>query len=242
MKSMIGCGIALAVAMLLASPAIAQTQQHYDWCLGKGGSTPDQRISSCTIVILLGKYQGKNLAWAFNNRGMAYDNKGQYDRAIEDYNEAIRLNPNSASAFNNRGIVYEKKRQYDRAIEDYKKSIGLDPNDADTFYNRGGAYYRKSDYDNAIADYDRAIAGFDPTKYPASYKRDYFKDRANAYSAKGDYGRGIADYSEAIRLDPDYARAYYNRSEAKRKIGDTVGSDADLARARQLQPSIATEE
>ena len=58
-----------------------------------------------------------------SNRGIAYADLGQYQRAIEDYNEAIRLKPDYAMAYSNRGIAYSKLGQYQRAIEDYNKAI-----------------------------------------------------------------------------------------------------------------------
>lgn len=52
---------------------------------------------------------------AFYDSGIAYRKKGNYDRAIQDYNEAIRLNPNYVDAFNDRGNAYFDKKDYDRA-------------------------------------------------------------------------------------------------------------------------------
>jgi tetratricopeptide (TPR) repeat protein len=49
-----------------------------------------------------------NLALAFNDRGNAYANKGQYDRAIQDYDQAIKLDPNLALAINNRAAAIAK--------------------------------------------------------------------------------------------------------------------------------------
>jgi tetratricopeptide (TPR) repeat protein len=88
-------------------------------------SNPDLSISGCTAMILSGRETPGNLAEAFYNRGVAYDNKGQPDRAIEDYDQAIRLNPNHAKAFYNRGVAYTIKRQHDRAIEDFDHAIWL---------------------------------------------------------------------------------------------------------------------
>src|SRR5580693_1748094 len=70
---------------------------------------PDLSISGCTAMIQSGRETPENLAVAFYNRGTAYANKGQADRAIEDYDQAIRLNPNFAEAFNNRGAAYAGK-------------------------------------------------------------------------------------------------------------------------------------
>jgi tetratricopeptide (TPR) repeat protein len=67
---------------------------------------------------------------AYNNRGNAYSDKGDYDRAIADYTQAIRLAPNVASRYYNRGLAYYSKKDYDRAIVDFNQAIRLDPNNA----------------------------------------------------------------------------------------------------------------
>jgi tetratricopeptide (TPR) repeat protein len=51
------------------------------------------------------------------------EKKGNYDKAIADLNEAIRLNPSSFSAYNNRGSVWEEKSEYDKAITDYNEAL-----------------------------------------------------------------------------------------------------------------------
>src|SRR6476469_1618002 len=80
------------------APAIAQTSQQLEWCNGKEGPSLDQQVTGCTALIKSGKYSGHNLAIVFNNRGTAYDKKGDFDRAIVDYDQAIRLDPNYAVA------------------------------------------------------------------------------------------------------------------------------------------------
>jgi lipoprotein NlpI len=64
---------------------------------------------------------------AFFNRGLAYVAKQDSDRAIADYNEAIRIDTKSARAFFYRGIAYAAKQDSDRAIADYNEAIRLDP-------------------------------------------------------------------------------------------------------------------
>jgi tetratricopeptide (TPR) repeat protein len=64
-----------------------------------------------------------------------------------------------------------------------------------------------------------------------------FHNRGNAYKSKRDYDRAIADYSEAIRLSPEFALAFCGRGWAKQAKGDRSGGDADINRARQLNPS-----
>jgi tetratricopeptide (TPR) repeat protein len=50
---------------------------------------------------------------------LAVSDKGQYDRAIADFDSAIQLNPNMAEVFNNLGNAYDDKGQPDPAIQDY---------------------------------------------------------------------------------------------------------------------------
>ena len=56
-----------------------------------------------------------------------YGNKGDQDRAIADYDQAIRLDPGLAHAYANRGSAYTDKMDYDRAIADLDQAIRLDP-------------------------------------------------------------------------------------------------------------------
>ncbi|MFZ1990264.1 MAG: tetratricopeptide repeat protein, partial [Alphaproteobacteria bacterium] len=114
---------------------------------------PDISIGGCTATIQSGQLDNEDLAVEFYNRGIAYRDKGDYDRAIADYTQAIRLKPDYAKAFNNRGLAYYNKGDYDRAIADYTQAIRLKPDDADAFFNRGSAYDAKGDHDRAIADF-----------------------------------------------------------------------------------------
>jgi len=143
-------GVFAFAAMVLVCETAAADEFN---CVGKRDIDGDVRIGGCTAAIQSGRWQGKDLAWAFTNRGAAYDKKGQYDRAIEDLDQAIRLDPQFALAFYNRGIFYNSKDQYDRAIENYDQAITLNPNYADAFYKRGNAYYAKGERDRALQDF-----------------------------------------------------------------------------------------
>ena len=87
---------------------------------------------------------------AYYNRGIAYEKLGQYQRAIQDYDEAIRPNPRYADAYNNRGIAYDSLGQYQRAIQDYDEAIRLNLRYTDAYNNRGIAYKNLGQYQRAI--------------------------------------------------------------------------------------------
>ena len=83
--------------------------------------------------------------------------KGQHEKAIADYSEAIRLDPKDASSCSNRGVSWAKKGQQDKAIADYSEAIRLDPNDVRTYVRRARARIESREYDQGIADFDKAI-------------------------------------------------------------------------------------
>jgi len=141
--------------------------------------------------------------------GNVYFEKGSYDRAIIDYCEAIRLDPNNAAPYYNRGNAYREKGDNDRAIADYSEAIRLDPNDAASYCSRGIAYYNKDDNDRAIADCSEAIRL--DSKYAFAYAW-----RGEAYRMKGQYDNAIRDLTQATLLDPKYAFAYACRGETYR--------------------------
>ena len=85
--------------LLVAFPtSAADPNQEGNWtrCLN---TDPDLAVAGCTAVIAAGQGPTGKLAEAFFKRGVAYGRKGQDDRAIEDFDQAIKLNPNLAVAF-----------------------------------------------------------------------------------------------------------------------------------------------
>jgi tetratricopeptide (TPR) repeat protein len=133
----------------------------------------------------------------------------EFDIALGDCNEAIRLDPTSTSVYSNRGNLWYHKREYDKAIADYNEASRLDQKFASPYFNVGVAWYDKKEYDKAIADYNEAIR-LDPKDAIA------YSNRGCAWCYKKEYAKAIADFSEAIRLDPKYAIAYDNRGESWR--------------------------
>jgi tetratricopeptide (TPR) repeat protein len=66
--------------------------------------------------------------------------KDQQDRAIEDFNQAIQLEPDYEGAFSNRANAYASRGQFDRAMADYSEAIRLKPDDSNAYNYRGVAY------------------------------------------------------------------------------------------------------
>ena len=96
-------------------------------------------------------------AGVYCDRGDAYTERAEYDRAIADYRKAVELDPCDARAFFNRAYAYGETGDYDKAIADYSRAIELDPADAQAFYNRALDYLKRSEVPKAVSDLETAI-------------------------------------------------------------------------------------
>jgi Flp pilus assembly protein TadD len=161
--------------------------------------------------------------------GRIAEMKGDFDEAITDYTDAIRLKADFSEAYNNRGLAYSNKGEFEKAIADLNEAIRLKPNDAVAYCNRAFAYDNKGEHDKAIADYTEAIR----------LKPDYigaYNNRGSAYSNKGDFDKAITDLNEAVRLKPDCAEAYNGRGVAFASRGEFDKAIADCTVAIRLKP------
>ena len=225
--------VATVAGFLFASAATAQTRdENADRCKG---DDPDLAIGACTALIQSGQETNEGLAIAYNNRGSAYTNKGDYDHALSDLNEAITLNPNYATAFYNRAIVYnDGKHDTQRAIQDYDQAIQFKPDYDSAYNNRGSAYDDLGQYDRAIQDYNEALR----------LKPDFgmaFTNRGVAYRHLHQYAKALPDYDEALRLDSSKPNRWANRCWAKlllHRLPDALKDcEASLKRKRCFDPT-----
>jgi tetratricopeptide (TPR) repeat protein len=166
-------------------------QENVNKCMS---ADPDTRIAGCTALIQTHQDTAQNLSIMYNNRGNAYNRKGDHDRAIQDFSEAIRLSP-QFGYYNNRGVDYYEKDDYDRAIQDFDEAIRLNSNDARAYYTRGLAYNSKDDYDHAIQDFSEAIR-LNPKFAPA------YEKRGDAYLFQSNVTEAIVNFKDAISAAP----------------------------------------
>ncbi|MEK0181955.1 tetratricopeptide repeat protein [Microcoleus anatoxicus] len=159
--------------------------------------------------------------------------KGDYQGAVADYNQALRINPNYAEAYFSRGLARSDLGDKQGAIADYNEALRINPNDVIAYYNRGVARYKLGDKQGAIADYDQALR-------IDSNNASFYLNRGTARSDLGDKQGAIADYDQALRIDPNNAKAYNNRGTARDELGDKRGALADYDQALRIDPNYAS--
>jgi tetratricopeptide (TPR) repeat protein len=168
-------------------------RQLSQWCYGQSSDT--ETVVGCDAVIRWSRESPRDTGTAFYNRGIAYRNQGRLDRAIEDYDLALRLRPDFADAWNERGVAYRQKGDMPRALEDFNEAIRLKPDHAVAFFNRGAVWADLGQFDRAIADFDRTLdlQPGDP---------DSLFGRGMARRGKGDTAGGDADIAAARARRP----------------------------------------
>ena len=163
-------------------------------------------------------------------RGIAYYQKGEYNRAIDDLNKALELKSDFALVYGYRGLAYAGIGELDLAIRDFSRTIQSKPKSAYTYANRGIAYQKKGEIDLAIKDFSKAIELF-------PYYAEAHNRRGLIYRNTGDFDKAIADFSQAILGNS--INAYYHRAIVWLRLQKWENAHADFATARKKKLDIA---
>ena len=166
------------------------------------------------------------------HRGNLNSNSKKYAKAIKEYDQAIRINPQFAQAYYNRGNASAALGKHSEAIADYDKAIRINPQFSEAYRNRGSKNADLGEHSEAIADYDKAI------QINPQFSEAYF-NRGNANKALGKHSEAIADYDKAIQINPQFAEAYYNRGIANAALEKYTEAIADYDRVIQINPKHA---
>lgn|SRR5574341_29384 len=145
------------------------------------------------------------VATIFSDRGLAYVNLQQYDAAMDDFGNAIRLEGGNAVFYNNRGLVHLTLRRFDDALEDFTKAITLSPGSAAYYNNRGMVHLRRQDPGQAIEDFTRAVQ-YDPQN------AQFHGNRGLAYKSRLLYDKALRDFDKALEIAPKDPSAGYQKA------------------------------
>jgi type II secretory pathway predicted ATPase ExeA/tetratricopeptide (TPR) repeat protein len=164
------------------------------------------------------------LALAHSQDGEAYSKDGEYEKALQEFNTAIRLNPGLASAHYLRGEIYFQRGDYQQAIRDFTRTINLAPDYTFAYYSRGLANEKMGETEEAILDFTHTVR-LKPSYAPA------YNDRAKALYSLGHLREALRDSELAISVAPDTPAYLATHSLILAALGRSEGAFATLEQA-----------
>lgn len=177
-----------------------------------------------------GELSGNERSAALTDRADAYEMEGLHDRAIENYDAAIKLEPGLARAYCGRATAYARMGRLRKAAKDLDKAIRLKPDYVEAIHIRGLVHEKRGHHDQALEDQNHAIE-LDPG-YAEAYRR-----RGLLYLNSRHDDLAIEDFCTAIRLEPDDEVAYCNRGIALARKGLHQQAIEDYTNANRLNPN-----
>ena len=134
---------------------------------GSGGTRPpasecfetdnERRITGCTDLLQTENLAPDVAALAYATRALAFSLKGDYDKAIPDYDRALRINPYFAVALNNRAWALYKSGKPDAGMTDIQRALALQPDSAHALDTRAHIHHSQGKATEALRDYRRAV-------------------------------------------------------------------------------------
>lgn len=203
---------------------------------------------------------------AYDNRGVYYHSVKQNDKALNDYNMVVQLNPEYSKTYNNRGNIYFETGQNELALADYNKALAFDSSTVKTFTNRALIFLRKKEYAKAEKDFAKAIS-LDPNFRMIYYNRGLYYDLINehekaiadftrylqlkpsdgpiinsigvSYQKLNQHQKAMEYFSQAIAINSAEPVYWQNRSYSEFAVGQKESAKADILKANQLGIKIS---
>jgi len=188
------------------------------------------------------------------NVGVEYGVQGKFDKAKEQFQNALRIDPSfgppkqslviaddaitqqirSQTAIHLfRATADANKKQWDSAIDECNKAIETNSNYSEAYNLRASIHKQRNNDAEAIKNYDKAL-DLNPKNAAA-----YF-NRGNVYSGKGHYDQAIADYTKVLEINPKDYEAYGNRGAAYRHKDNFNQAVTDYNKALEINPNLMT--
>ena len=179
---------------------------------------------------IISKYPDAQVA--YTNRGAIYKEQGKLQKALTDFNNAIKAGKAGYKEYANRGILLNELGYFQKAKSDFKKALAEKPNDPIVLSGFAFSLLHSGDYAGAVNSYNRVIL-IQPDNY------EVITNRGTAYYSMGKYQQAIHDYDRALSLSPEYQTALFNRGLSKLNANDPEGAVTNLSTLIRINPTYA---
>ncbi len=238
-----------------------------------GKSSPQQQIAYALPLAEIQSFLTANRgrweptrAGDWVERGLLFLKARLPDRAIGDFSEALRIDPDDARACSERSRAYQQKDELEQALADANRAIRLQPKlssaysqraavqvqrvrprealaDCETALqldrNNAAAYRVRGESYRLLGDLERALADCSEAVWLDRKSAAGYLQRGRVYAARDELDRGLADYNQALALDPELAEAYRCRADLFWTRSDVQAAWTDYDQALSLQPADA---
>jgi tetratricopeptide (TPR) repeat protein len=161
------------------------------------------------------------------HRGNSLSELGQPEGALLAYEQAIRLDPNSATAYLNKGNALSDLGQPEGALLAYEQAIRLDPNSATAYLNKGAILAGLGRPQEALLDWEQAIR-LDPNSATA------YNNQGVMLRRLGRLQEALLAHEQALRLNPNSAKAYADKDLVLRDLGRLQEAEQANRKWREL--------
>ncbi len=121
------------------------------------------QITACTFSLSGGQTEQASresvsiTSRALVRQGIEKSERGDFEGAIAEFTEALKINPNNVDAYYNQAVVYSQLGNFELAIANFSQALKFDPNFVQAYVNRGSIYLQLGNNERAMADFTKAL-------------------------------------------------------------------------------------
>ena len=185
----------------------------------------------CIYLLVLGCESVETQRDRFFTQGNEAIESKSYERAINLYTKAIKIDSDDAESINNRGVAKRELGRIYEAIQDYNEALLINDEFWDCLHNRAMAYQEAGDWSKSIRDYDLLIAHQDTSIYHQA--------KALIFTDSKDYDRAIAEFNQVLERNPEDTEAKINLATLDFYLGNKKKAAATLEEILHESPNEA---
>ena len=178
------------------------------------------------------RQKSPGLVRPYNNLGEAHDKLGNYDQAIGEFKEALKINPKYFFGLNNLGNIYGKQEKYEEAISYFQKALHQKSDYSPAHYNIARAYHLIGKKQEAAESYRKAIQ-FNPYFEQAFYNLAYLSMELSGFD------EAIENFNKFIKMQPNHSRAHFGLGNALMVKGQLDLAMLEYRLSGKLDPTFA---
>ncbi|TVR86809.1 MAG: tetratricopeptide repeat protein [Saprospirales bacterium] len=168
-----------------------------------------------------------NTPLPYGNRANYYRDEGKVEKALSDYEDAIRLDPERHASYNSRGKLYFDAGNFEKALENYEIAVSLDPNNGEYFTNLGSTLAMMGRFQEAVEAMDRGL------ELRPNFAQGY-ANRSVMHNQLRQHDKALEDIRTHLSMVPNHADMWYEKGRTYRFLGQPENALQAYTRAIEL--------